>query len=71
MAKTVKGKADVVKVNADPTPRVAAYDQWEVLQGPDTWEWTECFDTWREAKAFANNCTDDTAIIHITIPAIK
>ncbi len=69
MAKTVKGKAEVVKTEH---PSVKAFSEWQVWSLEDG-EWF-CENISRSKKGWLDwgkRCEGLWALIHITIPAIK
>ena len=69
MAKTVKGKAEVVKPAA---AKVEAYDGWEVwTRSGNYWVFFDEADTEDEALETAEKSDSTACLIHITIPAIK
>ncbi len=69
MAKTVKGKAEVVKMGPSTAKAFSEWQVWTREYGP--WEPYTTHSTEKGAVARANTQDGYTAIIHITIPAIK
>ena len=69
MAKTVKGKAELVKKYM---PEVEAYECWEVWTGAGgTWGFGDDYENEPKAILAAKACDCPTTVIHITIPAVK
>ena len=74
MAKTVKGrvKGEAALVEIEKPPLIEALDTWEVWAGlKGRWKGPQSFNTRPEAEKYQATCDWATALVHITIPAIK
>ena len=70
MKKTVKGKAEVVKTNLVKPKALNTWQVWCYSQ-ENGWAWEDDCPTGPRAAALAGRFQCPTAIIHVTIPAIK